>query len=332
MIYFIPSTIAYHRRHHRYGTILLLNLVFGWTGLGWLALVLYAALSEKEGAWAYRERMARAERLAQDERLADQPPIAVVEAPIPGTTRVAPRLRALGVQPARRATFMDALRGSEDTASPALVFSELIGAVLGLVLLVVMLWFIVPPMAQGVWCAFTSCASPTTATGTTPALPAAAPVASRNSETPATSSSGTAPSLIADDRPPREFTAIRTWYAGFRAAEAVCLEGDSNACDRAGDFRMMLLDQDICSLSSDDDDRLTFADCRPDRPPEIQRLADAFYDANGACRGGIYSEQTDAICAKRDALVDSLRATGWCVASPREWVVSCVPWVPGERE
>lgn len=43
-LYFLPTIVASHRGH-RVGGILLLNLFFGWTGIGWFALLLYALLS-----------------------------------------------------------------------------------------------------------------------------------------------------------------------------------------------------------------------------------------------------------------------------------------------
>jgi threonine/homoserine/homoserine lactone efflux protein len=43
-LYFLPTIIA-SQRGHAVGGILLLNLFFGWTGIGWAALLLYALLS-----------------------------------------------------------------------------------------------------------------------------------------------------------------------------------------------------------------------------------------------------------------------------------------------
>ena len=44
LLYFVPTIVAAHRGHHVTG-ILLLNLFFGWTGIGWFALLLWAILS-----------------------------------------------------------------------------------------------------------------------------------------------------------------------------------------------------------------------------------------------------------------------------------------------
>jgi hypothetical protein len=43
-IYFLPTTVASNRGHGVTG-VLLLNLFFGWTGIGWIALLLWALLS-----------------------------------------------------------------------------------------------------------------------------------------------------------------------------------------------------------------------------------------------------------------------------------------------
>ncbi|WP_263372813.1 superinfection immunity protein [Granulicella aggregans] len=44
LIYFLPTLVATHRGHTA-GGILILNLFFGWTGIGWLAMMLWALLS-----------------------------------------------------------------------------------------------------------------------------------------------------------------------------------------------------------------------------------------------------------------------------------------------
>ncbi len=45
LLYFLPTILA-AQRGHRVTGILLLNLFFGWTGIGWFALLLWALLSE----------------------------------------------------------------------------------------------------------------------------------------------------------------------------------------------------------------------------------------------------------------------------------------------
>jgi hypothetical protein len=46
-LYFLPTIIASHRGHGITG-ILLLNFFLGWTGIGWLALLLWALLSRPD--------------------------------------------------------------------------------------------------------------------------------------------------------------------------------------------------------------------------------------------------------------------------------------------
>ena len=44
LLYFLPTLIA-SQRGHAVGGILIINLFFGWTGIGWFALMLWALLS-----------------------------------------------------------------------------------------------------------------------------------------------------------------------------------------------------------------------------------------------------------------------------------------------
>jgi hypothetical protein len=44
LIYFLPTIVATNRGHHFSG-IFALNLLFGWTGIGWVAMMLWALLS-----------------------------------------------------------------------------------------------------------------------------------------------------------------------------------------------------------------------------------------------------------------------------------------------
>lgn len=42
-IYLFPALIAMMRKHHNWPAILVLNLVLGWTLLGWLIALIWAA-------------------------------------------------------------------------------------------------------------------------------------------------------------------------------------------------------------------------------------------------------------------------------------------------
>jgi Superinfection immunity protein len=44
LIYFLPTIVAV-RQGHDVAPILLLNLFFGWTGIGWVAMLLWALLA-----------------------------------------------------------------------------------------------------------------------------------------------------------------------------------------------------------------------------------------------------------------------------------------------
>jgi hypothetical protein len=57
--YFIPTLIAYCRQHHNAGMIFFLNLIFGWTVIGWV-IALFWACSQVRGALDQRYRYAAA--------------------------------------------------------------------------------------------------------------------------------------------------------------------------------------------------------------------------------------------------------------------------------
>ncbi|MBB5056296.1 hypothetical protein HDF16_000965 [Granulicella aggregans] len=53
LLYFLPTVIA-SQRGHSLGGILMMNLFFGWTGIGWFALMLWALLSPPPFYYAVR--------------------------------------------------------------------------------------------------------------------------------------------------------------------------------------------------------------------------------------------------------------------------------------
>jgi hypothetical protein len=57
--YFFPSGIAYARRHKYTKTIFLLNLLFGWTGLGWIILLVWSFKGKKRHYNKKRENKRR---------------------------------------------------------------------------------------------------------------------------------------------------------------------------------------------------------------------------------------------------------------------------------
>jgi hypothetical protein len=48
VIYLIPTFLALSRRKHQLLAICLLNIFAGWTGIGWLAALIWAALEDKK--------------------------------------------------------------------------------------------------------------------------------------------------------------------------------------------------------------------------------------------------------------------------------------------
>jgi Superinfection immunity protein len=48
ILYFIPTGIANQRRVKNRGSIIFINIVFGWTVLGWIAALLWAIMEAPE--------------------------------------------------------------------------------------------------------------------------------------------------------------------------------------------------------------------------------------------------------------------------------------------
>ena len=51
-IYFVPAIIAAGRKHHQAGAIFVLNLLAGWTVLGWIVAVVWACTAVRSTAAA----------------------------------------------------------------------------------------------------------------------------------------------------------------------------------------------------------------------------------------------------------------------------------------
>ena len=43
VLYFLPAIVAYRRRHQNESAIIVLNLLLGWTLLGWIAALVWAS-------------------------------------------------------------------------------------------------------------------------------------------------------------------------------------------------------------------------------------------------------------------------------------------------
>jgi len=46
-LYFVPTIVAYRRDSDSFGLILLVNIIAGWTLIGWLAILIWAAEGKK---------------------------------------------------------------------------------------------------------------------------------------------------------------------------------------------------------------------------------------------------------------------------------------------
>ena len=46
LIYFVPTAVAWHRKHRQIPSIAALNLFLGWTLIGWVAALCWALLRE----------------------------------------------------------------------------------------------------------------------------------------------------------------------------------------------------------------------------------------------------------------------------------------------
>jgi hypothetical protein len=51
LIYFMPALLAGHFRHPQTAAIFMLNLLFGWTGIGWGIALIWAFTKEKKPTW-----------------------------------------------------------------------------------------------------------------------------------------------------------------------------------------------------------------------------------------------------------------------------------------
>lgn len=50
-LYFLPAFLAAHRDHHQANPIFLLNLFLGWTGIGWIAALIWSVSAVRRDLW-----------------------------------------------------------------------------------------------------------------------------------------------------------------------------------------------------------------------------------------------------------------------------------------
>jgi hypothetical protein len=48
LLYFVPTVIACARNHHNQTPVMLVNLFFGWTFLGWIIALIWASSAVRE--------------------------------------------------------------------------------------------------------------------------------------------------------------------------------------------------------------------------------------------------------------------------------------------
>ena len=51
-LYFMPTFIAGYRHHNSFVLIVLLNVLFGWTMLGWVLLLVWSCLGDPYTSWS----------------------------------------------------------------------------------------------------------------------------------------------------------------------------------------------------------------------------------------------------------------------------------------
>ena len=67
-IYFLPTIIGHQRQISSFGALFFVNLLFGWTVLGWLLCLMWAATGATRAEDAFYEQAARQRRAEDEER------------------------------------------------------------------------------------------------------------------------------------------------------------------------------------------------------------------------------------------------------------------------
>ncbi|WP_443747222.1 superinfection immunity protein [Asticcacaulis solisilvae] len=52
-MYFVPSIVALARRHRSTGLVIVLNLLLGWSGIGWIGTLIWAIVGQTKSARQY---------------------------------------------------------------------------------------------------------------------------------------------------------------------------------------------------------------------------------------------------------------------------------------
>ncbi len=56
LLYFLPTLVAQRRSHHQAGAITVLNVLLGWTLIGWVAALVWAATATEQQQYERYER------------------------------------------------------------------------------------------------------------------------------------------------------------------------------------------------------------------------------------------------------------------------------------
>lgn len=68
-IYFLPSIVGYS--HSNFGSIFLLNLLLGWTAIGWIVAIIWAVSNDKKETIIINNKKSVSEELSELKKLYD---------------------------------------------------------------------------------------------------------------------------------------------------------------------------------------------------------------------------------------------------------------------
>lgn len=68
LLYFVPSIIAFHCMHRKRRAITRLNILLGWSVLGWIVAFLWALTSVDKGGSAMSKRVRKTARISEEAR------------------------------------------------------------------------------------------------------------------------------------------------------------------------------------------------------------------------------------------------------------------------
>lgn len=74
LLYLLPAIVAAKRNHHQFGAITLLNILLGWTTIGWIVALIwsFSAVRQQKEQVVVVNNMAEPKTLAEDDRAVDK--------------------------------------------------------------------------------------------------------------------------------------------------------------------------------------------------------------------------------------------------------------------